>query len=205
MNNSNKNKWVLFILIVLLVCSSGVFIYAKFIRDDSVVNVVTSVEKIDNYGYDLKSNATALYISEFNILKNNLEQNEIDEEEYAKSVAKLFIIDLYTISNKINKYDVGGTQFVFPSSEENYKLNVEDTLYKYVEDNSNNNRKQELPTVSSIEIVDYKTGKYKIGEDEVDDVEIDLKWEYEIDMGYEKAGTVILIKQDSKFYIVEKI
>lgn len=205
MNNSNKNKWVLFILIVLLVCSSGVFIYAKFIRDDSVVNVVTSVEKIDNYGYDLKSNATALYISEFNILKNNLEQSEIDEEGYAKSVAKLFIIDLYTISNKINKYDVGGTQFVFPSSEENYKLNVEDTLYKYVEDNSNNNRKQELPTVSSIEIIDYKTGKYKIGEDEVDDVEIDLKWEYEIDMGYEKEGTVILIKQDSKFYIVEKM
>lgn len=205
MNNSNKNKWVLFILIVLLVCSSGVFIYAKFIRADSAVNVVTSVEKIDNYGYDLKSNATALYISEFNILKNNLEQSEIDEEGYAKSVAKLFIIDLYTISNKINKYDVGGTQFVFPSSEENYKLNVEDTLYKYVEDNSNNNRKQELPTVSSIEIIDYKTGKYKIGEDEVDDVEIDLKWEYEIDMGYEKEGTVILIKQDSKFYIVEKM
>ncbi len=205
MNNSNKNKWMLFILIVLLVCLGCIFVYAKFIRDNNDEFVVTSVEKIVDYGYDLKSNATQLYINEFNILKNNLKQEAINDEEYAKSVAKLFIIDLYTISNKVNKYDVGGTQFVLPSSEDNYKLNVEDTLYKYVEDNSSNNRKQDLPTVSNIEITDYKNGKYKIGEEEIDDVEISLKWEYEIDMGYEKEGTIILIKQDKKYYIVEKI
>ena len=53
--------------------------------------------------------------TEFDVLKANLESDTIDEEAYALSIAKLFIIDLYTMNNKINKYDIGGIEYVYPS------------------------------------------------------------------------------------------
>lgn len=199
-----RNKIILFIVIVLLVVGASLFCYIKFVKKDDNVNKVTNVEEIDKFGYTLKSNATETYKKEYEILKTNLKSTDINEEEYVKSVAKLFIIDLYTISNKINKYDVGGTEFVYPDSLENYKVNVEDTLYKYVEDNSNNSRTQSLPEVSEVQITDFKKVKYKVSNTELDAYEVALKWSYVVDMGYESEGSVIILEKDNKYYVVEK-
>lgn len=199
-----RNKVILFIVIVLLVVGASIFCYLKFVKKDDNVNKVTNIEEIDKFGYTLKSNATETYKKEYEILKTNLKSTDINEEEYVKSVAKLFIIDLYTISNKINKYDVGGTEFVYPDSLENYKVNVEDTLYKYVEDNSNNSRRQSLPEVSEVQITDFKKVKYKVSNTELDAYEVALKWSYAVDMGYESEGSVIILEKDNKYYVVEK-
>ena len=199
-----RNKIILFIVIVLLVVGASIFCYLKFVKKDDNVNKVTNIEEIDKFGYTLKSNATETYKKEYEILKTNLKSTDINEEEYVKSVAKLFIIDLYTISNKINKYDVGGTEFVYPDSLENYKVNVEDTLYKYVEDNSNNSRRQSLPEVSEVQITDFKKVKYKVSNTELDAYEVALKWSYVVDMGYESEGSVIILEKDNKYYVVEK-
>jgi hypothetical protein len=199
-----RNKIILFIVIVLLVVGASIFCYFKFVKNDDNVNKVTNVEEIDEFGYTLKSNATETYEIEYEILKTNLKSTDINEEEYVKSVAKLFIIDLYTINNKINKYDVGGTEFVYPDSLENYKVNVEDTLYKYVEDNSNNNRTQSLPEVSDVQITDFKKVKYKVSDTELDAYEVALKWSYVVDMDYESEGSVIILQKDNKYYVVEK-
>lgn len=199
-----RNKIILFIVIILLVVGASIFCYLKFVKKDDNVNKVTNIEEIDKFGYTLKSNATETYKKEYEILKTNLKSTDINEEEYVKSVAKLFIIDLYTISNKINKYDVGGTEFVYPDSLENYKVNVEDTLYKYVEDNSNNSRTQSLPEVSEVQITDFKKVKYKVSNTELDAYEVALKWSYVVDMGYESEGSVIILEKDNKYYVVEK-
>ena len=199
-----RNKIILFIIIVLLVVGASIFCYLKFVKKDDNVNKVTNIEEIDKFGYTLKSNATETYKKEYEILKTNLKSTDINEEEYVKSVAKLFIIDLYTIGNKINKYDVGGTEFVYPDSLENYKVNVEDTLYKYVEDNSNNSRTQSLPEVSEVQITDFKKVKYKVSNTELDAYEVALKWSYVVDMGYESEGSVIILEKDNKYYVVEK-
>lgn len=199
-----RNKIILFIVIVLLVVGASIFCYLKFVKKDDNVNKVTNIEEIDKFGYTLKSNATETYKKEYEILKTNLKSTDINEEEYVKSVAKLFIIDLYTISNKINKYDVGGTEFVYPDSLENYKVNVEDTLYKYVEDNSNNSRTQSLPEVSEVQITDFKKVKYKVSNTELDAYEVALKWSYVVDMDYESEGSVIILEKDNKYYVVEK-
>lgn len=199
-----RNKIILFIVIVLLVVGASIFCYLKFVKKDDNVNKVTNIEEIDKFGYTLKSNATETYKKEYEILKTNLKSTDINEEEYVKSVAKLFIVDLYTISNKINKYDVGGTEFVYPDSLENYKVNVEDTLYKYVEDNSNNSRTQSLPEVSEVQITDFKKVKYKVSNTELDAYEVALKWSYVVDMGYESEGSVIILEKDNKYYVVEK-
>lgn len=161
---------------------------------------------IDGYGITLDDFDTDLYREEYNILKDNLLGEEIDCKAYAESVAKLFIIDLYTIKNKVNKYEVGGLDFVYPEGRENYKNNVTDTIYKYVEDNTENNRKQQLPVVSSVEITKTTEKKYKIeSEDKSYDAYIfDLDWKYSVDLGYDKTGEVTVIKKDNKMYVVEK-
>lgn len=199
-----KKKVILFLCILIFVYAAGGTIYyiaTREKKDDKPI--VTNKDTIKGYDYTLKSNATKLYEDEFKTLKANLEGN-INYDEYAVSVAKLFIIDLYTINNKINKYDTGGVSFVYPDGRNNYKLNVQDTIYKYVEDNTDGKRTQNLPEVSSVIVKDSKKDTYKIGNNSFEAYKINLEWSYAQDLGYDKTGEIILIKKDKNIYVVEK-
>ena len=199
-----KKKVILFLCILIFVYAAGGTIYyiaTREKKDDKPI--VTNKDTIKGYDYTLKSNATKLYEDEFKALKANLE-GDINYDEYAVSVAKLFVIDLYTINNKINKYDTGGASFVYPDGRDNYKLNVQDTIYKYVEDNTNGKRTQNLPEVSSVIIKDSKKDTYKIGDNSFEAYKINLEWSYVQDLGYDKTGEIILIKKDRNIYVVEK-
>lgn len=199
-----KKKVILFLCILIFVYAAGGTIYyiaTREKKDDKPI--VTNKDTIKGYDYTLKSNATKLYEDEFKALKANLE-GDINYDEYAVSVAKLFVIDLYTINNKINKYDTGGASFVYPDGRDNYKLNVQDTIYKYVEDNTNGKRTQNLPEVSSVIIKDSKKDTYKIGDNSFEAYKINLEWSYVQDLGYDKTGEIILIKKDKNIYVVEK-
>ena len=199
-----KKKVILFLCILIFVYAAGGTIYyiaTREKKDDKPI--VTNKDTIKGYDYTLKSNATKLYEDEFKALKANLE-GDINYDEYAVSVAKLFVIDLYTINNKINKYDTGGTSFIYPDGRDNYKLNVQDTIYKYVEDNTNGKRTQNLPEVSSVIVKDSKKDTYKIGDNSFEAYKINLEWSYVQDLGYDKTGEIILIKKDRNIYVVEK-
>ena len=199
-----KKKVILFLCILIFVYAAGGTIYyiaTREKKDDKPI--VTNKDTIKGYDYTLKSNATKLYEDEFEALKANLE-GDINYDEYAVSVAKLFVIDLYTINNKINKYDTGGASFVYPDGRDNYKLNVQDTIYKYVEDNTNGKRTQNLPEVSSVIVKDSKKDTYKIGDNSFEAYKINLEWSYVQDLGYDKTGEIILIKKDKNIYVVEK-
>lgn len=199
-----KKKVILFLCILIFVYAAGGTIYyiaTREKKDDKPI--VTNKDTIKGYDYTLKSNATKLYEDEFKTLKANLE-GDINYDEYAVSVAKLFVIDLYTINNKINKYDTGGASFVYPDGRDNYKLNVQDTIYKYVEDNTNGKRTQNLPEVSSVIVKDSKKDTYKIGDNSFEAYKINLEWSYVQDLGYDKTGEIILIKKDKNIYVVEK-
>ena len=199
-----KKKVILFLCILIFVYAAGGTIYyiaTREKKDDKPI--VTNKDTINGYDYTLKSNATKLYEDEFKALKANLE-GDINYDEYAVSVAKLFVIDLYTINNKINKYDTGGASFVYPDGRDNYKLNVQDTIYKYVEDNTNGKRTQNLPEVSSVIVKDSKKDTYKIGDNSFEAYKINLEWSYVQDLGYDKTGEIILIKKDRNIYVVEK-
>lgn len=199
-----KKKVILFLCILIFVYAAGGTIYyiaTREKKDDKPI--VTNKDTIKGYDYTLKSNATKLYEDEFKALKANLE-GDINYDEYAVSVAKLFVIDLYTINNKINKYDTGGASFVYPDGRDNYKLNVQDTIYKYVEDNTNGKRTQNLPEVSSVIVKDSKKDTYKIGDNSFEAYKINLEWSYVQDLGYDKTGEIILIKKARNIYVVEK-
>ena len=98
-------------IIFVLIISFGLLFY--FSKKDNKEDVVYT-DIIENYGYTLSPKATALYKEHFYELKEMLESNSFKKEDYVKKVSMLFIIDLYTLSNKDNKYDVGGTEFIHP-------------------------------------------------------------------------------------------
>ena len=199
-----KKKVIIFILIIIMVYAIGGFVYIKLLNPKEEATEVQEIDSIKNFAYSLKSNANELYKKEFDLLKTNLTSEEINDEEYAMSIAKLFIIDLYSLNSKINKYDVGGSDFVYPSALDNYKLNVQNTIYKYLEDNTYNNRAQRLPDVVSITISKQEKTNYKIRDNSFNGYKVNLEWTYNVDLGYESKGEVILIKENDKYYVVEK-
>ena len=202
---SKKKKVLLIIIIVLLLAAGGLVVYKYFFqKDEVIVKETKSLDSIKGFDYKLEDRDTKLYKEEFDTLKKNLEGDEIDYEAYAESVAKMFIIDLYTIDNKINKYDVGSLEFVHPDALENYKLNVEDTLYKYVADNTSLDRDQELPEVASIEVTDFQEDTFELNDEEVDCYVVQLSFSYVEDLGYDDNAKVIIVRQDDKLYVVQK-
>ena len=206
-----KKKVLIFVLIIIIVTAivgGSVYFYVKShpkqIEEDKREAVI--LNSIDAFGITLSDLDSELYKSEYETLKTNLESDNINYEEYAKSISKMFIIDLYTLSTKINKFDVGGYEFVYPSAVENYKINVQDTLYKYMEDNSTGKRYQSLPTVKSIKVDSIKSNKYTIKDENktYEGYKIKLSWTYEKSMGYDDSAEISVIKVDDKLYIAEK-
>lgn len=194
-------KFILIILFMILIYSVGGIYYIEYVYKDNNEPVVKNLVEIEGYPYSLKSNASKLYKDEFNILKDNLE-NKYNEEEYIKSISKLYIIDLYSLKNKLNKYDIN-VDFIYPDIVSNYRLNIENTLYKYLENNSDGNRNQELPVVSNVIIDEILDEKYSLNKENVPCKKVKVTIEYENDLGYDKSGTITLVKQDKYYYIVE--
>lgn len=206
---SDTKRIVLFTIIIILVVSIiGILSYFVLRERNSKTpeDLKKNSQEIVGYGITIDDLDTTLYRDEFNKLKANLEGGNINYDEYAESVAKMFVIDLYTIKNKINKYDIGGVEFVLPEGRDNYITNVTDTIYNYVEDNSNGKRKQQLPVVNSVEIQEVKKDKYKVTSlDKTYDAYIfNINIGYSLNLGYDETAEVTIVNKDNFMYVVEK-
>ena len=199
-----KKKIGLVICIIIFIYFIGGIIYNfAFDRDKDDKKVDKGIT-IKGFDYILYDKDLEIYKNEFKNLKANLESKEIDYKEYAYSISKMFIIDLYSLDNKENKYDVGGVEFVYPSAVENYSLNVMNTLNKYIKDNSDGDRKQELPEVKNVTIKSDEEIKFNIGDTEFDAYKIKADIEYVKDLEYDKEAELIIVRQDKYLYVVEK-
>ena len=140
---------------------------------------------------------------EFNILMDNLKQEEVNYEDYARSIAKLFIIDFYTLDNKINKYDVGGIEYIYKDKQEDFKNKARDTIYNDIIDNTYLDRVQDLPEVTEVLINTLEEEKIKLNDQEYDGYKITLYFNYKEDLGYDKEGTIDIIRNGNKLEIVK--
>ena len=186
-------------LIVLILVITIIFL----LNNNKKVEKTKVVDSIDNFSYTLDDRDTKLMKDTYNELKDVLNKDQIDYELYAKTLAKLFVIDLFTMNNKINKYDVGSTEYIYPESVDNFKLNVEDTIYKSMEDNSDGKRKQDLPEVISVDVANIEEVEFEIKEEIENVYEVNLTWQYEKDLGYDDDATIKLLKVNDKLYVVE--
>lgn len=205
-----KYKILLSIIVILIIIVIGFLCISHISKRNSKESTdkdveVKVLESIEKYGYSLHERDSKIMKETYEELKDILNEEDINYDEYAKNVAKLFSIDLWTMNNKTNKYDVGGVEYIYPDNVNNFKLNVENTIYKMIENNINGTRKQDLPAVNSIINCDLENGEYTIGDNKMNSFIVSLEWDYDIELGYETKATITMVKKDNKLYIVEYV
>lgn len=199
-----STKRALIIALIAIIFILGVYyIIDNFTAKKPVNTKVKVIDKIDDYGYQLEENETKLYKSLFKDLMNELKKEEVDYENYAELISKLYIADFYNLENKVTKNDVGGTQFIHSLAKENFLVKAKDTMYKNIQSNIYGDRKQELPEVEKISLENIKESTFKINNEEVNSYVITLKWSYKKDLGYDSEKEIVLVREDKKLSIVQ--
>ena len=207
MSKRKKDKRI----IILIAAAIVLFIIAAFLlmNGGSKKSEVEEVKKVDNIktkeiDYTLYNNKSDLYKDYFSELKEVLLKDKVDDLEYAKVLAKLFVADFYSLADKKTNTDVGGLDFIYPDMKENFILKATDTIYKYVESNVYGDRKQSLPKVKSVEIKKAEPKPLKYGKlsDGLGYV-VTTTIAYEKDLGFPKEVTLYIIHKDKKLFIVE--
>ena len=200
MKKKKKKSYLKFFLLLFAILLIGFFSYQNFFKK----NVIQVVSEIDDYSYFLENNETKIYKKYYKELEKELGDKKVNEENYAKLITTLFLIDFYTLSNKVTNQDIGGIQFLYDDIQDNFKLKATDTLYKYVKSDIYGNRSQELPTVKDVEIENVETKEYSyLDKKDKNAFIINAKIIYKKDLGYDKEKTLIVIHDDIKLSIVE--
>lgn len=195
---------IIFVLIILIL----IFLLGSKIifKDSSIPEKVKVNDKIDEYGYILNDNETKYYKKTFNNLKNELSNDIVNEEEYAKLIAQLFVIDFFNLDNKENKNDVGGTQFVYKSFQSDFEKLAKESIYKSIENDMYDSRNQELPIVVNTEVINVEKISYDyLDNNDKEAYEVTIEIEYKEDLGYQSECTIILVHSNDKLEIVKMI
>ena len=202
----NKNKLFYFVmisLILVVIIVIGVKFTLEFLVKDEK-NVVTKKEldSLELYGYTLDDYDSDLYKEYFNDLKSTLNSKEVNYEDYAKGIVKLFVSDFYTLDNKLTSSDIGGVEFIPSDMVENFKMHAGDTMYNHVKTNIYGDRVQKLPIVKSVEVTNIENITYTYKDKEYSAYRVSARWEYQEDLGYKNNEIFTLIKDNNKLYIV---
>lgn len=198
---SDRKIIILFVIVgVLLLGFLGYRINKDFL---SKSNNKKQIDSIDFYGYTLSKSDTDLYKSTFKELSKVLNEKPVDMNSYAKLISELFIIDLYSLDNKLTSTDIGGIEFLHKDLRENFKENMGSTLYKFVESNIDGKRKQELPMVKEVNVSDVFETKYTYNKNEYPAYLVTVDWTYEKDLGYQTSAKLTIINDNDILYIVK--
>lgn len=199
-------KLLIMMLIFIILVGAGVAVYFLVFNKDEVKETKV-VSKIDHYGYELKSNKSTKYKKLFKELQEVLSEKNVDEKKYVKTITKMFIVDFFSLGDHISKTDVGGVDFVHPDILENFIVNAEDTIYKYVESNIYGQRKQELPIIDTVTIDSVENDTFSYGET-IDDNAYIVKasWKYAESSkasGYQTSANFVYVHDGDKLQLVE--
>ncbi|MBP3799965.1 MAG: hypothetical protein ILA19_03170 [Bacilli bacterium] len=203
LKKSVRRKLILFLVIVLF--AVGIYIYLNcFDEKKKIKSKITN--EIKEYGYVVKDTQNDRYKEEFKNLQKVLSNKKKDEEAYVKSISKLFIIDFYSLEDKLAKTDIGGKEFVHEYEMDDFLEKAQDTIYKYVENNLYGERKQKLPSVDKVEVTKVSQVEYSY-KDKKDEkaYQVEVSWTYKKDTGegYQTKATLFFVHEDKKLYLVE--
>jgi hypothetical protein len=205
-----KEKLKKYLLIAIAVLAFILLAYCgyKMLNKEKkpVIDEVKEEDTIQTkeFDYVLYDNKSEIYKEYFKKLKEELLKEEVNDDEYAKIISELFVIDFYSLADKRTSTDIGGLDFIEEEEKENFVLNATNTIYKYVESNVYGDRKQELPKITAVEIKEAtKTPiKFEKAQDEFG-YKVVVTITYEKDLGYAKEITLSLVHKESKLYIVD--
>jgi len=199
-----RYKIWLIIILVLLVVVLAIGALKLFIKDEpekTPKNTTNVILNIDKFKYTLDDRDSKYMKELFNELAEVLNKEEINYEEYAKLLAKLFVVDFYTLNNKINKYDIGSLEYILNDKVDMFKSKAMDTIYNDIIDNTYKDRVQDLPEITNVEILNLEKTQIDLNNTKIDAYKITMNYNYKKDLGYDKEGTLYLIKNDTKLEV----
>ncbi len=199
-----RYKVGLIVISVLLVgvIALGVFkIFHSSEEEKTDVNVTSVISNINDYGYTLDDRDSDYMKEVFQELEDILNATEVDYQAYADALAKLFVIDFYTLNNKINKYDVGSLEYILSSSVDTFRQKAQDTIYRDILDNTYRDRIQDLPEITNVTILNTEETTYTLNEEEVNAIKVEMNYEYKEDLGYDTEGTIYFVRNGNKLEV----
>ena len=151
---------------------------------------------IASANYILRDNPTDLQKEYFAELKEAIEGEEpADDVTIASLVAKNFVTDFYTWTNKRGQYDIGGLYYVYDGEfengdhfKENVYLKARDGFYKYISYYGTQYGKENLLEVENVEITrcEKMSSPYYINEHVENRQDAEGEWyDYREDHGYD--------------------
>lgn len=191
-----SNKVLIFFVMLLTFLLLGYF----YVYLPNKAETIKILDKIEGYDYVLNENHSKLYETYYNELSSLLKK-DIDYEDYAKTISSLFIIDFYTINNKVSKNDIGGVEFIHPDARDNFIDKARSTVYKYVQ--LKDSRTEKLPEVSSVDDISIETTTFTYNNTKYNAYKVELSFDYVEDLDYETNASLILIEEKGKLYIVK--
>lgn len=201
-----KVNLILGIIVVILILVMAYCVFDIFNSMKSKgTEEVEVLDKIEGYSYELNENDSEYFHSLFEKLKTTLENEELNEEEYASLVSQLFITDFYSLDCSLNKNDIGGTQFVYTGYQNDFISKAKTSVYNYVENNIYGTREQTLPKVKEVSINSVETKPYSFGENIKDEnaYVISLGISYEAELEYPTEATLVLIHNEGKLEVAK--
>ncbi len=190
---------VMIIILIILGC-----LYLKPSKPKKAQKAVKIEEKIESHGYELAENETDYYKDLFKNLKIVLNDKPLNEEKYATLIGQLFLADFFNLDNKQSKNDVGGLQFVYSDFRDDFEKFAKEGIYHYVESNLYGDRKQKLPIVTEVTVLNVEQMEITyLDTRDKNGYQVDLKVSYAEDMGYQTSATLYLIHHNDKLEIVK--
>lgn len=200
---------ILSITLLVMLVLVGHKVCTKYIFNNDNENKIEPIKKeeidLDNYDYFIRSNATSYEKDLFQELKKILSNENIDEEGYAKVLSKLFVSDLFTLSNKNTSSDITSSQYVYDDYKEKFEIIVKDTIYSNIEVDLDGKRNQDLPTVKNVEISSIDRKSFSLNKKVIDDKAyyLNINIEYDKDLGYPSKYMIVLVKNNDLLQVVK--
>lgn len=205
---------VLFILPFLIVI--GIFSVVTVKEVKNIINLATGTNEISNdhqielAGYVLRDNATDYQFEQFIELKEAIENGAADDATIAGMVAKNFVIDFYTWTNKQGQYDIGGMHYVYDGeytdgtkTKENIFMKARTTFYKYINTYAKQYGQENLLQVENAQVINaQKTDNYIISEHVANRQDENGDWyDYRENHEYEAYNVTVVwnYKNNTKF------
>ena len=196
------DRLLFLLLIVIILAFLGFKAYEKYGMSKSGSKKVKNISSIKGYGYNLRENATPYYKSLFKKLNSVLSKDEVDEEAYMNLECQMFVADFFNLDNKLNKNDVGGSEFVYKDYQIDFKKAAMDSVYRSVLNNVYDGRNQKLPIVSKVTCTKVGNEAFKYGDSSDDNAySVNFKVEYKDDLGYQEEGNLTIIHSDKKLEV----
>ncbi|CAM4263126.1 hypothetical protein H9L01_03865 [Erysipelothrix inopinata] len=204
-----------FILVLsLITVSVGSYYIVKANNNRSGIEKIGHVQDKNNF-YTLRNNATEYQKELYAQLTEELSKPIKDDEKISELVAKSFVADYFTWSNKLRNNDVGGIQYIMKDYQKSVYDYATDTMYNDAYYYIQKGKVSETLEVTKINSTTSKDTFELISKDKkepnekIEGYRVTLDWEYkpstvvETSKYQNKASIMVVKDTDGMFSIME--